>query len=66
MYSKEAAELASEVINLWEQEKEFSLVVRAIQDFLIDQNTEFHGKLETIEHTVQDLLLKVGSLENES
>lgn len=55
MFEQDARDLASDILNCWEAEKEFALVVSIIQDYLIDQNTAFHGKLESIYARLEEL-----------
>ena len=47
-FREEAVILAKNIVEEWDENKEFETIVTIIQDYITDQDTEFRQKLERL------------------
>lgn len=45
-FREEAVTLAKNIVEEWDENEDFETIVTIIQDYIIDMNTDYQGKLE--------------------
>lgn len=52
-FREEAVTLAKNIVEEWDENKEFETIVTIIQDYITDQDTSYRGKLYKIEYELE-------------
>jgi len=61
-FRENARDLASVIINRWEKSKDFNELILVIEEFLIDQDSEYDSRLATLQNQLDDLKERIKCL----
>ena len=61
-FRENARDLASIIVNRWETSKDFNELILVIEDFLVDQDSEYDSRIAALQNQLDDLKERVKCL----
>jgi len=61
-FRENARDLASIIVNRWETSKDFNELILVIEDFLVDQDSEYDSRIAALQNQLDDLKERIKCL----
>lgn len=61
-FRENARDLASIIVNRWETSKDFNELILVIEDFLVDQDSEYDSRIAALQNQLNELKERIKCL----